>query len=658
MASQQLLSDPVSAARDALDRHAWQEAYDLLKQADREGTLGPEGLELLADAAWWCGRPGERIDVRQRAYSANVERGDKQRAAMLALNLSRDYLHKLDHAVSTGWHMRAERLLQDEPESAAHGFLALARAQGAIFGFRDLEGGLAAAKQALDLGSRFGNPDLQALALCLQGQATISLGQVQEGLALVDEAMVAAVGGELSPEVTGYVYCMTISACQHLADYRRAGEWTEAAKRWCERQSITGFPGVCRVHRAEIIRLRGAWAEAEAEARRATDELREFSMLDFVGEGFHEIGEIRLRMGDLAAAEEAFQEANALGRSPEPGLAQLRLAQGEADAALSLINRALAEDAWERLSRSRLLPAQVEIALAAGQIDTARRAADELEAIADEYESTSIRASAHDARSLLLLAEGEAGEALRDLRQSRKLWLEMDAPYEAARSRLWAGEAYRALGDEADAVLEFQAAKASFDRLGAVLDSNRAADLIEAGVAKPDSDAERVVKTFMFTDMVGSTALLEAIGEEGWQDVRRWHDQTLRSLFGSHRGEVVKHTGDGFFVAFGKVGDAVDCAVAVQRRLVEHRRAHGFAPNVRIGLHAAEATRVGEDYFGRAVHQAARIGGAAEAGEILASADALEDGSSFPLGARRTLQLKGLADPVEVRSVLWRESQA
>jgi class 3 adenylate cyclase len=650
--SQSTLEDPVRAAREALDRHAWHEAFDLLTKADAEGALSARDLELLGEAAWWSGRMDECIAARERAYAVYVEAGEPGRAAMVALSLVRDHSVRLAKAQASSWLRRAERLLKDAPDSVEQGYLEMMRARAAHIA-REFDQAVELGAAAVDTGAKFGDPNLQALALIYQGMAMVARGDVEDGLSLLDEATVAAVSGELTPNVTGMVYCNMISTCQELAEYRRAGEWTEAAQRWCERQAISGFPGLCRVHRAEIIRLRGAWAEAEQEARRACTELMDHGLPAFAGDGFNEIGEIRMRMGDLAAAEEAFRQANELGRDPQPGLALLRLAQGEADAASSLIRRSL-EETSDPLSRVQRLPAQVEIAVAAGDIDTAEGAATELEEIAERYGSDALHATAAGARALVQLERGEADAAVQSARRGLQLWREIDAPYEAALARVSMGLAYRAAGEEDTGVLELQAARSALEKLGAVPDAQRVTELLGEEVAAP-AGGRRVARTFMFTDIVRSTNLVEAIGDEAWEDLVGWHDRTLRALFAEHGGEEVDHSGDGFFVSFREARSALESAVAIQRSLAEHRRTHGFAPQVRIGVHAAEATERPGDYGGKGVHEAARIGGLAEGEEILATVETLEaaDGS-WPASEPREVRLKGIADPARVVTLSWR----
>ncbi len=652
-----MATDALQAAHEALDRNAWQEAYDLLSSADASGVLSAEDLEHLAEAAWWSGRSDDCIQARERAYAAHLEAGNGRRAALVALNLATNYQNKLALSVAMGWLNRAQRLLNDEPECPEHGYLSNTLAGvGLILG--KVDDALDYARRTFEIGSRFGDRDLQAFGLSLQGSALVAKGQVNEGLALLDEATAAAVGGELSASATGGIYCSTIGTCRRLADYRRAAEWTEAANRWCERQSIAGFPGRCRVHRAQIMRLRGAWAEAEQDARRACDELEHFTPF-FAADAFYEVGEIRLRMGDLTAAEDAFRHAHGLGQEPQPGLSLLRLAEGNVDAAATMIKRALADQSWDRLARARLLPAQVEIAVAAGDQETAWPAAEEMEEIARDYDSPALHASASCARGALHLAQGDSTAACESLRRGWRLWQEVDAPYEAARARMILAAAHQGEGDAEAAKLELRSARSAFERLGAVPDAERAAELLGAAAGLgtgPAGPASRAVKTFMFTDIVKSTNLVEAIGDEAWEDLLHWHDETLRSLFAENGGDEIKQLGEGFFVAFPDPDAGIGCAMEIQRRLAQHRKKAGFSPQIRIGLHASEATRRGEDYGGRGVHVAARVGAKADAGEILCTRDTLRlvDGANYRVLDSRSVNLKGIADPVEVATIDWR----
>lgn len=643
---------PLDAAQSAFARHAWRDAHKYFAESDAQSPLPPTDLEAYAEAAWWCGSPEDAIHLRERAYTAFLEAGDRPRAVKIALLLADDHAARRAFAVASAWLTRAERLVADDHDSVEFGWVRLHHALFALGG-PDSAAAMPALREALELGERFGSKDLQALALALKGRVLIDAGEVREGMACMDEATVAAVSGELGLQFTGIVYCITISACRDLGDYRRAGEWTEAAHRWCERQSVNGFPGVCRVHRAELLALRGALAKAEQEARQACEEILRYE-IPVVAEAFYEIGSIRLRMGDLPAAEEAFRQAHQAGHLPEPGLSLIRLAEGKAESANVSLRRALAETS-SRPARARILPAQVDAAIAAGDLDTARVAAAELAVIAESFETLALRAAAQRARGAVSLADGAIGAALRELRQALGSWQELEAPYEASQTRMLIARASRAAGDGETASLELTAARATFERIGARRDARLAADELgpEEDVGAPAGP--RVTRTFLFTDIVGSTTLVGAIGDAAWHDLIRWHDDTLRRIIAEHRGEEIRHQGDGFVVAFEDAASAIDCAIAIQRRLAEHRRANGFAPAVRIGVHAADATPRGLDYAGVGIHEAARIGALAGDGEILVTRATLESsGHDVATGPARTVSLKGIAAPVEVLPVAWR----
>jgi class 3 adenylate cyclase/predicted negative regulator of RcsB-dependent stress response len=652
--SQVLEGSPLQQGRDAASRHAWREAFALLSEADALDSLGAEDLERLAQAAWWVGRLDDAIAAKERAYAAYLARGEPRRAAVAALALAQDYFGKLAHAIGAGWFSRGERLLKDEGDCAEQGYLTLMYAMSAVE-MGNHEATLEAARRTFEIGTRFGDRDLQAYGVLMEGKALVAMGRVEEGLALLDEATVAAVSGEIGPLASGIIYCVAISTTARLADYDRAGQWTEASRRWCERQSISGFPGVCRVHRAEIMRLRGSWTEAESEARRALSELQNFN-LEFVAEGFYEIGEIRLRMGDLEEARDAFRQAHELGRDPQPGFAIMQFAEGKPAAALASLRRALDDDTLDRLGRCRLLTPLASIAIALDDLDAARAAVEEAEAIVVTFGSPPLRAGALLARGELQLAEGDAKAAVQTFREAWRLWKTADLPYEAARARIALGVALRADGDEDGALLEWHAARAAFEKLGAVLDLRHALELVGEEVSeslpKTASPAVRLVKTFMFTDIANSTPLVEALGDEAWGNVLAWHDQSLRRAFKAHCGEEVNKAGDGFFAAFDDATEAVECAVDIQRKLAEHRRENGFAPQVRIGLHLTQATRKGHDYAGKGVHEAARIGALANAGEVFASKAVLDAATlRFPTSELRPMRLKGVSEAIEVASI-------
>jgi class 3 adenylate cyclase len=650
------VSDPLGAARDAVLRHEWVRGLELFKQAEAVGQLAPEDLESMGEAAWWAARPDEGIEAFQRAYGSYVGAGKRARAAFVAVALAREYGVKFATSVSAGWLKRAERLLETEPEAAEHGYL---YARKCVLAMNDgrLDEAIELARRTIDLGARMRDPNLQAIGAVYQGAALVEKGEVGAGLSLIDDAAVAAVSGELGFYATGMVYCNTIAMCCDIADLRRAADWSDAAQRWSESHPEHPLiPGDCRVHQAEVLALRGAWAEAEESARRGAEELRAFNRFYHVGEALYQVGAIRLRMGDLPAAQDAFRQASDLGRDPQPGMSLLALAEGRVDASMASIRRALEEETTSKLARSRLLPAFIEISLTSRDLETARQAVDELESIAATYKAPTMHAAADFSRGAMLLAAGDPKAAARSLRVAVTRWQAVEAPYEGAKARTLLGQAIGSQGDIEGAALELKAARAAFEKLGAVTDLKRVdAQLLELEADGGATDAVSGVKALLFTDIVKSTSLVEAIGDDAWMDLLRWHDQTLRALFAEHGGEEVDHAGDGFFVAFDSPEAAISCAVGIQRTLAEHRRVHGFAPHVREGVHVTPASRSARAYRGKGVHEAARIAATAQAGEILASRTSVEaTPHRFPVSQPRSVQLRGISQPVEVVAIDWR----
>jgi class 3 adenylate cyclase len=639
--------DTLETARGAAARHAWRDAYEGYSNVARD-ELTAADLERFAEAAWWRGKLEEAITLRERSYARYSADGQRADAARLALTLSWDHSGRGAFAVSHGWFANAERLLESEPESPEHGYLALTRAANKLFAEGNIAEAIADFDLAHEIARRLGDRDTEMMALVGKGRALVKSGQIEEGLALLDEGTACAIAGELKPYSTGLVYCMTISSCHDLGDYRRAAEWTEAANRWCDRLEVTGFPGACRIHRAEIMRLRGDLVGAERQAQEACEELHDYERWITAG-GYYEIGEIRRRLGDFAAAEDAYRKANEFGREPQPGLSLLRLAEGKVAAAVAGITRTL-QESTDRLYRLRCLPAQVEIAVAASDLKTARAGAAEFEEIVDAFKIGGRRAPAfdatvHEAAGRIKLAENDPQAAVVSLRQARDVWQSVGAPYERAQARLLLGLAFRRLGDEEAATAELEASLATFEELGAKVDAARANELLGRLQAR---------RTFLFTDIVDSTRLLETLGNEKWKRLLARHDEVLRAEIGEFGGEVIKQTGDGFFAAFDSPRAAIEAAVAIQRALA----AEIVAPDVRIGAHAGGAFRTdggGPDYGGEAVHVAARIGGAAGPAEILVSRETLDGvGTAFRLSEPRTELLKGFEEPIEIVSVDWR----
>lgn len=465
----------IDKARDAVERGSWAKAYDIYRSLDPAG-LTPDDLKGFAESAWWLAKTDEAIATRQRAYSGYADAGDDPQASRIAVWLTFDHFERGEPAVAMGWLMRAQRHLAEHDECVQHGYVAICQA---VVGQQagDLDGAMALVQRATRIGQRFGDKDLVALGIHGQGLVLIGRGQVAEGMSLLDEAMTWVVAGELSPELTGVIYCNVLDACLDLADLGRAGEWNEAARAWCETLPPEApFNHRCRVNRAKVASLRGAWSEAEAEAE-LVSAAPAFDP-EAAAKAFYEIGEIRRRTGNLVGAEESFARASEIGSEPQPGLALLRLAQGRTEAAVTGLRLAVAGEAGNRPRLARLLAAQVEVTLATGDIDGARSASDGLSAIARDLGTPALVATAAMARGALADAEGDIPAALEGLRQASAIWQELRLPYEAARARMLFGVAVRKAGDLDGAKLELAAAFAAFERLGAAPDAAEAAELL------------------------------------------------------------------------------------------------------------------------------------------------------------------------------------
>jgi class 3 adenylate cyclase len=646
--------DPIAFARDALERHAWKDAYETLIDADRAGPLPGAALEMLARANYWTGRPDATIEALERAYATYLDEGDRARAAMMALRLAEQHGMRMSIPLAQGWGQKAASLAEEDATWPVHGWLLWIRGLLLWIMEHDYTGAIERYDEALAFAQRSGDHDLAAMSLHDKGHALCLLGDVAAGMSLLDECMATVVGGELDPAAAGYVYCGMIGVCSKLGDYGRASEWTEATLRWCERRSVPAFPGVCRIHRAELKLLHGDLLDAEADALAACEELPRYNFISGQGPAYYEIGEVRRLLGDFVAAEEAYARAEALGRPPQPGRSLLRLAEGKVDVAASGVRQALDEQGADACTRVRLLAAQVTIALASDDPETATSATDELDSLVARFGTPSLRAMADAARGALLLSGPDPASAIPVLRRARSAWRELGAPLEAADVCVHLAEAYAASGDEDAARAEARSARETFERAGARPGAERSRRVLDR-LALEGERPERVMRAFMFTDIVRSTDLIGVIGDDAWEDLLTWHDRTLRSLFATHGGDVAHPTGDGFFVAFPDRRLALGCAVAVQRALAEHRRLEGFSLSVRIGIHAGEATRRGEDYGGAEVHRAARIAALAEGGEILASRSTMDGaGSEVRFTATGDVSLKGFTDPVALVRVVWR----
>jgi DNA-binding CsgD family transcriptional regulator len=463
--------DELERGRKSYARRAWMDAYESLSHVDQVALLGADDLELLARSAYMLGRDDEYVSCLERAHHTYLEADDASRAARCAFWIGHNLLFRSETSPALGWFARAQRLLErEERECVERGYLLIPTLLQHVFS-GDFEAAHTTALNAAEIGERFGDQDLVAMALMEQGHALVRQGRTGEGLRLVDETMVAVTAGELSPIVAGIVYCNTIAFCQSVYELRRAREWTAALTRWCEGQpEMIAHKGLCLVHRAEIMTLVGAWRDALEEAYRVGERFRQGVLNErALGHAAYRQGEIHRLQGDFAAAEAAYREASRCGYEPQPGLALLRLAQGNGNAAAAAIRRVVDETS-KPLKRAKFLPAYVEIMLAIGDSEEARTAYRELEGIAGRQGSDALDAMSAHAEGAVDVAEGDARAALLALRRAWQTWQELEAPYEAARVRVLLGLACRALGDDDTAALELEAARGVFERLGAAPD--------------------------------------------------------------------------------------------------------------------------------------------------------------------------------------------
>jgi DNA-binding CsgD family transcriptional regulator len=482
--------DEIERAHRAYSREAWSDVYESLSRADDESPLAADDLRLLATSAYMLGRESEYVGLLERAHRGYLDDGDPLAALRCAFWIAVTAASRRDLGRAGGWLGRAQRLLDEQGDDRVErGYLLLPL----IFeqdASGDLDGAAATAGDAAGIAERFGDPDLFALAAHEHGHILIRMGRTKEGLGLLDETMVAVTAGELSPIVSGIVYCGVILACRDAYEVGRAQEWTAALSGWCERQpDLVAFTGRCLVHRAEIMHLNGAWSAALEEARRAAERCEEGENAPAVGEACYRQGEVHRMLGEFGLAKEAYRKASQCGREPQPGLALLRLAEGQADAAEAAIRRVLTETVGAG-SRVAFLPAYVEIMLAVGDFEAARGAR-ELEVVAESHEGGALGGMAAQARGTVELAVGRAPAALASLRRAEDVWQRLGAPYEGARVRELVGLACRALGDEDAAALELDAAGTAYSDLGAAPDRARIDGLGGARLAGAHGLTER-----------------------------------------------------------------------------------------------------------------------------------------------------------------------
>jgi DNA-binding CsgD family transcriptional regulator len=465
----------IAKGREAFARHKWREAYAQLSAADRELSLEVTDLERLATAAYLVGEDVHATTIWTRAHHRLVDQGNVERAARWGFWLSLSLLLASEIARSTGWLARSQRLLKDRQEDCVeHGYGLIVTGLLAM-GKGDIQSAGASFDQALALAEQFADQDLLALGLLGKGQSMVLSNHISDGVAQLDEAMVAATAGEVSPVLTGIIYCAVILICQRIFDLRRAREWTAQLDSWCASQpDLVPYRGQCLVHRSEVLQLKGDWTEALAEVVKAREHLADRSEAT-VGRAFYQQGELHRLRGEFAQAEEMYGEAGRYGCEPQPGLSLLRLAEGKHDAAAAAI-RGVVDAATSPKgpgagsSRAKLLAPYVEILIATGDLGAARAAADELTQIATAFDAPLLLATCAHATGAVLFAEGKMKAAFALLREAWASWQKLDMPYESARTGMLIGRVCQGLDDHETARMHFDAALSVFRRLGAVPD--------------------------------------------------------------------------------------------------------------------------------------------------------------------------------------------
>jgi DNA-binding CsgD family transcriptional regulator len=474
-------ADAGERGRVAFERREWGDAYRLLAAADRESPLDPEDVERLAVAAHLIGHDDESAELHSRAQQEFSRLGDAERAALCAFWLGFQLFMSGDDARSRGWLARAQRLLEDDVlDSVVSGYVLIpAGIRRSLEG--DAAGALAIFDEALATGVRFGDTSLVTMARHGQGRSLISLGRFVEGVRLLDEVMVAVTAGEIPPIAVGPIYCSLLDSCHEMLDWRRAQEWTEELSRWWSLEpEVLPFRGQCLVHRTEIMQVQGAWPSALTEAAQACELLGRPPAHPAAGSAFYQQGELHRLRGDFQQATDSYRLASQHGREPQPGLALLRLAQGQVDVAAASIRR-VAEARQRRPARAGVLAAFAEIMIAAKDVAAARVAAEQLGELVAKHETPFLRALSNAALGAVLLAEGQAAAAAVALHDAQVAWTVVGAPYQVARVRELLGLAKRLLGDEETARLELDAAREVFQRLGARPDAERVAHLVALG---------------------------------------------------------------------------------------------------------------------------------------------------------------------------------
>jgi DNA-binding CsgD family transcriptional regulator len=509
-------ADVLRQARESYARRAWGDAYAGYQAATADADFELDDLECFAIAAHLLGRSEERLEILARGYREALRVGNHTRAARFAFWAGHPLTVAGRVSEASGWFTRARQLLADQDrECAEHGYLLIPQGVEQLFA-GDSAAALATSTAAQGIATACGDLNLLAMTQFLRGRALVRCGRIAEGMAVLDEVIVAVTAGEVTPMEVGNFYCGVLEACHEVLDLRRAREWTGALSRWCESQpDLVPYRGPCQVYRAEVMQFYGSWSDAYEEAQRACEWLSLSVSPEGPADAFYRIGELHRLRGGYAEAEDAYRQASRLGRRPEPGLALLWLAQGRPDAARSALQRALDEE-MQLGRRAGLLDAYIQVLLAQGDVLSARTRAGDLREIATVLGAPLVRALCLTAEGTASLAEHRPREALEPLRRAWMEWQRLEAPYDAARARLLIGCAYRELGDHDSAAMELDAARWVFQQLGALPDlvrvdalaSGSAAPAVPGGLTLRELDVLRLIAAGQTNKEIGATLVI------------------------------------------------------------------------------------------------------------------------------------------------------
>lgn len=462
----------IALAHEARTAHRFAEAYEVFSRADQHGGLSTDDILAWADAAWWLGLADRALELAELGHQRLLDEGQPVRAAMEAISLGFLLMLRGEFSAGSGWLHRGRSLVERSSDDHAMGYVLHLDAEEALES-GDLDRAVEFARRAGEAGRRASDTALTSLALMTEGTARLRAGAVPEAMALLDEAMLPVQAGQVPPEYAGNLYCQMIEICWQLADLRRAREWTAATERWCEQfDSSVMFSGICRMHRVQLRQLAGEWDAAQTEAEVVCNELVGMN-ISVVAEGHYLLGDLLRLRGSAEQAEAAYHRAHELGRDPQPGLALLRAQRGQAPSALTSLQTALVGRQEADYRRAPMLRAVVEVAVEVDDLDAAAEAADELAGMAERWRTDGLRAAAAHARGAVELAAGEAARAIAPLREAIRWWHELHAPYDGAKARILLAEACEILGDQEAGWLEVDAAAATLERLGALVDLRR-----------------------------------------------------------------------------------------------------------------------------------------------------------------------------------------